>query len=131
MLGMLPLTCDGLRHLSSLAEINTSACNGSIIKSRIDDNTLMLLLLLLMPPPPLLLLLLAGTSHRLLVSPTKHSAIFGSACKAAVLDWECGNKTLNFDENAIMPAEGCCGSAAWSRCAAGQCSRMMIVAAAT
>ena len=73
LLLLLQSTCDCLRHLSSLADINTSASTGSTILLRIDDNTLLLLLLLLPD----------GSSHRLLVSPTKQSATFGSVDKYA------------------------------------------------
>ncbi len=83
-----------LLHLSSLAETNTSASNGSTILRRIDEITL---------PLPLV-----ASSHRLLLSPTRQRAIFGRAGGGA--SWENRGKiTLNLDVNATMPGAGTSG----------------------
>jgi hypothetical protein len=83
---------------------------------KIDDNTLVLLFI---------------SSHKLLVSPTKHTAIFrrGDCGDGDGAAWpaERGKTTLNFEVNATMPVDGeACRSAPET---SGSC--MMIVAAAT
>jgi hypothetical protein len=94
---LLPLISFCLRHLSSLAETKTSASNGWTMLWKIDDSTLPLPL-----PPSAWLELLLGVSHKLLVSPTKQSAILG--CDGAEGGAGAGGKnTLNLDVDATMP----------------------------
>ncbi len=89
-----PLISFCLRHLSSLAETKTSASNGLTMLYKIDDSTLPLAWLAL----PL------GVSHKLLVSPTKQSAILG--CDGGGGGAGAGGKnTLNLDVDATMPVD--------------------------
>jgi hypothetical protein len=97
---LLPLISFCLRHLSSLAETKTSASNGWTMLWKIDDSTLPLPL----PLPLAWLELLLGVSHKLLVSPTKQSAIL--ACDGAgggAGAGAGGKNTLNLDVDATMP----------------------------
>jgi hypothetical protein len=107
-------SCGCLRHLSSLVETKTSASKGSTMFLKIDASTLLL---------PLV------SSHKLLVSPTKHTAIFGrDDCSDGDGDaWfaEREKTTLNLEVNATMPVDG----AALVSAPETSGSRMMSVAA--
>ncbi len=95
---LLPLISFCLRHLSSLAETKTSASNGWTMLWKIDDSTLPL------PLPLAWLELLLGVSHKLLVSPTKQSAILGCDGAGGGAGAGAGGKnTLNLDVDATMP----------------------------
>ncbi len=111
LLPLLLMSCECLRQRSSLAETNTSASNGSTMFSMMDDNTL---------PPPL-----AGVSHKLLVSPTRQSAILVLGGDVEGGTGGAGRNTLNLGEEAMMAGEeGSDGSGD------SACSCMMMVAAA-
>jgi hypothetical protein len=112
---LLLLVCDCRRHLSSLEETNTSASSGSTMLVRMDESTLL---------PPLLL----GASQKLLVSPTRHSAILGGVGVGVGVGvaGAAGRRSLNFDVKAMMPVE----SRAESIEDRSACSRMMTVAEA-